>query len=121
MSLKATELRIGNLVVENEHACNSVVDRVKFISGIGGDVSFKDGSTQNYIAISPIPLTEDWLLKFRFDKALNGWWDESENFSVSNNLLAFRLGVDFLTELKHVHQLQNLYYALTNKELTIKQ
>lgn len=68
--------------------------------------------------IKPIPLTEAWLLKFKFE--------ETE--------FVFRLGSFFLTKsrtgnkflyqahtdrfsVKYVHKLQNLYFALKEKEL----
>jgi len=74
----------------------------------------------------PIPLTEEWLLKFGFEKNdnnqfilmegsvdilfnkdLNGWTCDGINFSIN------------MTE--HVHQLQNLYFALTGEELKLKE
>jgi hypothetical protein len=83
----------------------------------------------------PILLTEDWLVKFGFKKEMDGSW-------VLNNLAIFLdkrfkenvflmiieggvFGGELWNKLqniklKHVHQLQNLYFALTNQELTIK-
>ena len=75
----------------------------------------------------PILLTKEWLLKFRFnDKdTVHGWLafgtdnlylvgDESEMyFGYNNNELE-------LPKIKYVHQLQNLYFALTGEELKIK-
>jgi hypothetical protein len=74
----------------------------------------------------PIPLTEEWLLRFGFEKNdnnqfilmegsvdivfnkdLNGWTCDGINFSIN------------MTE--HVHQLQNLYFALTGEELKLKE
>lgn len=73
----------------------------------------------------PIPLTEDWLLKFGFVFKLTGnevydqiWefdqfkiWQHDEGFCHS-----FHHGGD----LDYVHQIQTLYFALTGEELTIK-
>jgi len=94
----------------------------------------------------PIPLTEEWLLKFGFKKCtVLGLYDDS--FLMNNVLksdLYFRRSYQggyywgFITEstligskpkehefydakpVEYVHQLQNLYFALTGEELTIK-
>lgn len=71
-----------------------------------------------------IPLTEEILLKFGFEKDGN----------VYRNILKNRLYVDMtnpiaiyfgnyngiLVMLDYAHQLQNLYFALTGEELTFK-
>jgi hypothetical protein len=92
----------------------------------------------------PIPLTEEWLLRFGFKKethagtdlfliplkivagqTLKGFclyftedeWDLSftDYYTGKEKTELFPYG------LKYVHQLQNLYFALTGEELTIKQ
>ena len=76
----------------------------------------------NEINIKPIPLTEEWLLKFGFEitkaSVTHNHTFSIDNFKV-NNLLR---GGQFWyreVELKYVHQLQNLYYALTGEELKV--
>jgi hypothetical protein len=82
-----------------------------------------------------VPLTEDWLRRFGFkqyvhDSELQGkiveyiyvdnlltivdWSAEGKKFTLSNSF-SFRLRVD----VNSVHQLQNLIFALTGKELTL--
>ncbi|PCH95876.1 MAG: hypothetical protein COB83_07160 [Gammaproteobacteria bacterium] len=106
MSLEAKELRIGNkaiYVITGE----IITVTISWIKKAGD-------------RLKPIPLTEEWLLKF--------------GFQLNDNVARFRALVIYKqdgiwwfdivlnsVEIKHVHQLQNLYYALTNKELTIKQ
>ena len=77
----------------------------------------------------PIPLTEEWLERFGFSvrKSLGfEAYDLDDTYTIYYNTTAtpygFELsfGVDFEIEIKHVHQLQNLYFALTGEELTIK-
>ena len=84
--------------------------------------------------ILPIPLTEWWLLKFGFEKDIDndycfkGFHLEDRNIDtflpvekilkLKDNFGCWYVGA-YLRELKHVHQLQNLYFALTSKELTI--
>jgi len=78
---------------------------------------------ENYVsAIKPIPLTEEWLLKFGFDS--NGWKGEFIKYAEGYIYLFGEESCIFAQaykiEIKHVHQLQNLYFALTGEELTIK-
>lgn len=75
-----------------------------------------------------IPLTEEWLLNFGF-KGLSTSnylglllgiiyfrWDKESKY------LDFELDYESvqLPHIKYVHQLQNLYFALTGDELTLK-
>ena len=76
--------------------------------------------------LTPIPLTEEWLFKFGFLKDLeNGiflninayaflYWQNNrvELLDNDNNFM--------ISHCDYVHQLQNLYFALTAKELTFK-
>ncbi|MFY8170930.1 MAG: hypothetical protein ACOVK2_07450 [Candidatus Fonsibacter sp.] len=79
----------------------------------------------NASIMTPIPLTEEWLLKLGFD-LINNEYHQSRNhelklyWTVNKNKMIpefnekrFVTGYDF----KYVHQLQNLYFALTGKEL----
>jgi hypothetical protein len=122
--MNANELRLGNYVAHS-HIKNGVecefaeVESIWFTGlsnhyGVGVD---KYSGTND--SVKPIPLTEEWLLKFGFEKALNGWWCPDEVVSYKEGYAGF--GTNTYTQIKHVHQLQNLYFALTGKELEIKQ
>ena len=128
--MEAKELRMGNLLltyydylVEVEFIHKNHFDCRELTTGI---VVFN-------AKYKPIPLTEEWLLKFGFERVTptengydNDYAYELKNFgriALENGVLIpdqyyFLDGLDF--NLKHVHELQNLYYALTKKELTIK-
>jgi len=82
--------------------------------------------------IEGIPITEEWFEKFGFKWVTDqtdplefmGHWTKGL-FAVT--LLDFQ-GFSFVwkqsncdIEIKHVHQLQNLHFALTGEELTIKE
>jgi hypothetical protein len=71
----------------------------------------------NWDRIKPIPLTEEWLLKFGFDG-----WDLGKYTLIRTNGNFFITGHKgpIAQNIFFVHQLQNLYFALTNEELTIK-
>lgn len=133
--MKSNELRIGNLVMAS-------YDGVKYTKEVVTDI-FKYGINSNYgeadydeERIKPIPLTEEWLIKFGFEKK-DANIGLKEEFKKPNNyhysLKSFGeyypnmkqievLGEHpgFYIKCEHVHQLQNLYYALTGEELEIK-
>ena len=81
----------------------------------------------NLYDLSPIKLTEEILLKCGFEK--NNRIDFGELkpcFTIFSFSLMIRHNsyyVDWIggnTEIKYLHELQNLYFALTKKELIIK-
>ena len=80
---------------------------------------------------NPIPLTEEWLLKFGFDFIDDGWASIKTkkrfiNLEISlkgkRTILYNKRTIEFIdvVHIKYIHQLQNLYFALTGMELTIK-
>jgi hypothetical protein len=75
--------------------------------------------------VKPIPLTEEWLLKFGFVKIYNCIYEiEMDGHVIEFDLRFRKMSVyfgDILLQLKYVHELQNLYFALTSEELTIKE
>ena len=132
MSISPLELRLGNLVdVINEEGLvhgytvfaisNDSISVMK--DGIGMVVEPKD--------LSPITLTEDWVVKFGFiksnDKALPiiDTYEKDGLVFDSDFVLTIEGKEGDLHSVgnpsKYVHQLQNLYLALTGTELTIKE
>jgi hypothetical protein len=78
--------------------------------------------------IEPIPLTEEWLLKLGFKRIKKGiGWDKLSDGKLilvevptnKGNIVAFNYDADKYNYLKYVHQLQNLYFALTGVELQL--
>jgi len=116
MELQAKELRIGNYILakfgiewsEDIISCGHYLDVI---------------NTRDKYLIKPIPITEDWLLKF-------GFVNVGDYFKKGILYVEQSEGMDFKTctlvdsecelDIKYVHSLQNLYFALTNEELTIK-
>jgi hypothetical protein len=126
--MKASELRIGN---QYQHVQAGVI--------------VLDGEWISYFAKYPellngIPLTEEWLLKFGFEKNLHNNYireyitiGDDKIFIVHppKNVFNDARGTDLfgvsvqggdldtvaLSAIKYVHQLQNLYFALTGEEL----
>ena len=127
--IQAKELRIGNWIIDHEADSSvSIYWQIEEISKDG--IKFRNSSSwisNNYII--PIELTEEWLLKFGFDKWSNkfiGIDTQFEILQILNNgtALAYDEFNNFITisnNIKYVHQIQNLYFSLTGKELEIKE
>lgn len=159
--MKASELRIGNWVKIKDEIFEEgyltgydVYTTNEFqITGFNDGSSMKDckvicfyeipgklfGGTIHSgcrdLDIDPIPLTEEWLLKFGFEKI--------ENFGVYSNIFGLNGFMVSLADYTNIHvdwaddgvgfhsircyeelfvnQLQNLYFALTGEELKLKE
>lgn len=108
--MEANELRIGNYAVYGG-------------SYIRMDVREFTNFVRFPETYSPEVLTEEWLIKFGFTE-----FGSKDRMVVNNN--GRSLAVEFAEcrnlwlwqgiELKYVHQLQNLFFALTGEELTYK-
>lgn len=118
MSIKASELRLGNFVYEGRNTVK--VAPVHIV-----DQSVSDLRGDNHLL--PIPLTEEILLKCGFDDlgqfgfGIGGFHVESTaNFrGTFNYSYCYRVISREIAPIKHLHQLQNLYFALTGEELKI--
>ena len=135
--MKANELRIGNLVWVN---LSNEVYEVLYLDdteiGLMNRLDrIKDISIEK---VFPIPITEELLAKFGFEK--HGEFGEYYRIfnkgliidieDTNNEFIVWvRIGDDILKPLlevgypiayiQYVHQLQNLYFALTGEELTL--
>lgn len=114
--MNTKELRLGNLVVYNGSVfkiTGILKDRVTADRG-KGDVEF--GINE----ITPLKITEYWLLKFGFKRYPWGLVINEILFKDKDHKceeLTLEVGNGFRTEIKFVHHLQNLYPALSGKEL----
>jgi hypothetical protein len=137
--MKSNELRIGNYYYD----LDKEITQIEMLSPFLND--FKN-RWEWLKYIEPIPLTEEWLFKlgfykeekkasknhgFYFSKCIedykysfafadfrNDWgfyhsYTDAPNEEDNNKFDCITVGI------KHVHQLQNLYFALTNNELEI--
>jgi len=118
--MKAAELRIGNYV-NAEHKMYG--EKYIVVESVGFDsinISFRRYLIEN---IEPIPLTEEWLLRFGFEELKNKFYTKGRmsyhakyGWKILEKWVSGWLGVQ---EIKYVHQLQNLYFALSGEELTL--
>ena len=116
--MKASALRIGNLV----NYTNGGIFKVIGIHDFGLDV--EDEIEITYMELDnfePIPLTEEWLVKFGFKKDKVDETYYKNNFEIMlPNFFQYKISLISDSLVKHVHQLQNLYWCLCGEELTIK-
>jgi hypothetical protein len=137
--MKSNELRIGNICVDlHGYVC-------KIISIEAGNYQARKmiplmmhpvfQGPDAIEAIKPIPLTEEWLVKFGFDIKTDldigrhcyendiGKYNDSKHFEyiISSGDDSHGGWWYYTKEIEYVHQLQNLYFALTGEELILSQ
>ena len=130
----AHELRLGNYINALDDYDQAIASQVialsdgsAYIDEYGNRVLFYTLNGEyapEQCSIEGINITEEWLKGFDFDL---GWIIEHN----TEFICLFREGDSFYysadmhhhtsVPIKYVHQLQNLYFALTGKELTLKQ
>lgn len=119
------EFRIGNLVADYETEPHYfAIEEIGLYEDGELAVWYRNGSIMDKDP-DPTPLTEEWLLKAGFEfkgKRISKDWFYLWN---DDNKIVFALAemqdeTGTYLEIKYVHQLQNLYFALTGKELEFK-
>jgi hypothetical protein len=117
--MKKQDLRIGNYIsdINANKSFYAEVKKLEYSSCTYGWFSSR------YADLKPIPLTEEWLLSLGFDKKGN----KGKIQIILKGKLGYFDGRTYFNSwaiLEHqptyVHELQNLYYALTGEELKIK-
>lgn len=136
--MKASELRIGNLVDLGNRIAK--VMEIGHLSCVVVDLEETQDTIEDYERTKSIPLTEEWFQKFeRFYKDGEYWsidvydykycfkyrdwagnWAFYQEFTDSpfEHDEGKKYPVSF--DIYYVHQFQNLYFALTGEELTFK-
>ena len=122
--MKATELRIGNWIMMTEGATSKLIPQ----KATWNDMA----NIENFPALlcAPISLTEEWLLKFDFYNSKSGQitcYRHPESYILLSSDTEGGLDVGhekhaaLLANIKYVHQLQNLFFALRGKELELSE
>lgn len=104
--MKASELRIGNWFKEG------ILEQTYAQITAEQILDFYDYPLDDFY--KPIPLTEEWLIKFGFEKAYETCY-QYKDFILNDKFIM--MDIDITVQLKYVNQLQNLYFALTGEEL----
>lgn len=120
--IQANDLRIGNLVNYHTEQMDIIAQPINV-----GQIKWAEDDIEFFNLVhSPIPITDEWLLRMGFEKLphsftcdifhLTEWDDYPLNWCVAMN----KNNAVIVLKLKYIHQLQNFYHALTGEELTIK-
>lgn len=133
--MEAKDLRIGNWVYRDHEITDVHHSTLRYLCENDSKGFYK-----------PIPLTEEWLIKFglrifknkEFNNKISAVIivDEFHNILINESSYSSQLQVYLNTNFKdkesnkitvlieyieHVHQLQNLYFALTGNELELNE
>jgi hypothetical protein len=124
--MKASELRIGNLIKGKSPEKKVYEEPVEL------NEYYFLLFLNNMMDVEPIPLTEEWLLKLGFKQCgyeMLSWKHETllPSFDLGGinwadfdepdyQFLTYKVA-DEILRIDYVHQLQNLYFALTGEEL----
>ena len=136
--MRASELRIGNYlsyISSFEKDGELYIKEHSPVVWISEDsISLKGMNNGDYGLVEevmkPIPLTEEWLLRFGFEKdGWHGWYNiglnkplfGSKSLSYNIKRHIFEIDPDAEIQITHVHSLQNLFFALTGEELKLKE
>lgn len=111
--MKANDLRIGNLTKDKLDQTIYEIDitTLLFISKCNKD--------DKELSIEEIPLTEEWLLNFEFNFHQGKFWIDGLCVHTTDSRF-YIIQEQGRVFIRNVHHLQNLYFALTGKELSIK-
>jgi len=137
--MKANELRIGNIVNLKDHFVGGKVkvtgimkDRITAVNSAGTNID-----SINIMYVEPIPISEELLTKIGFSKiprercVASGWipaytlrkgysyidvhlWESGTLIRIEDSIRQVSL-----PKTPYLHQLQNAYYMVANKELEI--
>lgn len=130
MKMNKNELRNGNLVLHNGNWSYHKFKGPTVMEWSEDDWYALGECTLFIEDISPILITEEWLVKFGFTYNIEEGWGYDFNIgcsiSRSDDYVWYYFGniepfwTDIVPEIKYIHQLQNLCFVLTGEEMSIK-
>ena len=119
---KAEDLRLNNWVEIKDQGVKTYAQ----VEGIG-NLQQVAGQLWSIEELEPIPLTEEWLKRFGFKLPAHSWIGDKFHLSEYGEgskhpnggvwVVAMNKNNAIISEIQYVHQLQNLYFAITGEEL----
>lgn len=122
--MKASELRIGNLLeFSNGIQPNKTITvGRRFFSSASIEKEDSDFEITPYYR--PIPISEEWLKKFGFDLVVKEG-NQGEYRVYHLNEITYNTNQGWwwkhhlTVQPKYIHELQNLFFAITGRELSV--
>jgi hypothetical protein len=123
--MEANELRIGNIINYSNKKYTYWVDELIGQTDIVTKETYNMVHSGELMEYEPIPLTEEWLVKLDFAVFLIKkkytiickFGEPNNRINATKNGFYYKV-YNGTIKINYVHQLQNLYFALTGKELT---
>lgn len=117
--MELNELRIGNYIAPLGKGITQVEGMCTWDSLIQSS-NFAQRGIEDF---EPIPLTEEWLVKFGLEyKSPFGYRIKMGSYikdDLETNGYFFRWNGKTIKLMHYVHELQNIYFALTGEELKL--
>lgn len=123
--IRPEDLRIGSYIYyeATTHVITGLLDEVCISEWIGTEEN--NPYNHRYDELEPIPLNEEWLLRFGFflDEETDEYCSSDSGcvLHIEGYLQKEMTETCYGIKLKYVHQLMNFYFALTGKDLELKQ
>jgi|ERR1051326_291569 hypothetical protein len=116
--LNPHDLKIGNLFINAANEIDTVTElSEQYVTG-------KEFAVP-YPSANGVPLNEEWLARLGFEEHADKGLYRKANFFLHHyrfsKTYCFKYNDYKSSEIQYVHQLQNLFYALTGEELEIKE
>jgi hypothetical protein len=125
--MKANELRIGNWVQYD--GIPYQIESLTKVDAVVHSIDIFDFRNRSLGNAEPIELTEDVLVKLGFEGEMYEFCLLADDFNITVNLIENRVEISFFGNceaelcikynVKYLHELQNVYYCLTNEELEV--
>jgi hypothetical protein len=135
--MNANELRLGNYIQDTNYP-ERVCRVFRLTQGNDFNITYHydrvcecSYANERKESLQPIPLTEEWLMKFGFKLTISNKDSGYKQYGINKNGFDIMFSIDcnccpecFIEnigiEITYVHQLQNVFFALCGEELTIK-
>ena len=131
--IQANELRIGNFILPNNGTINAFrVNAISYNDGRHTAIMYLDFPEKNQVLkldledAKGIQLTEKYIVKAGFGEVgiyQNVYHKDNFRVTIGKGLCLFQIYEEDSVmgiEIKSVHQFQNLYFAITGKELEVE-
>ena len=126
--MTANELRLGNIIMFADY--DGIVYRKISAIKLNEFGLYSDIDGTNFGICKPVLITKEWLLKLGFEYSdfyknykikagqyFNSIKYDNDNYEWCYNNDSSDAGCYYVSSIKYIHELQNLYFAINQQEL----